>query len=196
MKTKFQCIIKRNGDKFYAFSGSGISYRTEDEILERIKKHGRSYPYGVYKAYEDFTKEELKKEIEKDMKVLNKQPVCVFEMFKKHFGIDLYNMRNNSCLRNPDKYPTIFTEKELKQLKDGEYRNYWHFVCEYVHMCPRVATINFAKMLDDIGDESERTFWIYKITKILHKTFGDKNRFYFSKWNSAKPKVCTVNVKY
>lgn len=213
---KFQHII-RKGEKVYAFSGNDLPFECKEELLSKLKKNGRSLcPGELYKGrrhknFDDFTKEEVDKEIDDDFKFLMKLPNDVFSMFKKYFGIDLYNLNNSDCLKNEDIYIPLFTKEDAYIIKNSgrKYKSFWHFISGYMNMCPKVATINFKNILDDLEDMDEESFgafgsfsnsdllWISKILKILHKTFGDKQKFYFSKWNYVQnPKISNLNLKY
>lgn len=188
MKIKFN-YIKRQNKRVYAFSGD-FTFESETEILQRIKKYGRQID-GEDKSYKDLSEKEIRKEVNDDFVCGMKQPDDVFSMFKKYFGIELYDVSQSDCIKHPDKYITIFSEKELRKLRSREYKNYWHFVCNYVRLCPKVATINFAKM----AERSASSFWRYKITLVLQSIFGDKETFYFSKWlYVGKPKITTLTI--
>ena len=200
MKIPFQykTITKK---KRFAFSGDMMGYKSREEMIEGLRTIGRSYPGVIgYKMLDEFTKEELETDLKENIDFFKshyeEQGVDVFNIFKKYFGISLYNVSKSECIKYPENYIKIFTDQELQTLGDDKYRNYWHHVCGYVHMCPRVATISFKKMVKDLEPTKEQDFWQYKITEILHKTFGDKETFFFSKWQyGGKKQVSDIELK-
>ncbi len=195
MKTSFY-YIERGGKKVYAFSGGGLSFESKEKLLKKLKTL--------------FTKEEAEILANKDFAFLKKQPNDVFSMFEQYFGVDLYNINESDCFKNPKLYIKLFTPNEIKKIKKSgrELKSFWHFMCGHLHLCPKIATINFKKIKEELILEKENyglydsftiadKIWLLKITDVLHKTFGDKQTFYFSKWNYvANPKISSVNIRF